>query len=265
MKRIIATTSVLLLLGGCSWGQNSNIDTKKVSPHQDSNTSGETKQSQVTSKPDLLLESKYFNHIKVVNGQNLIENRSNILALVNKEYSLGAYEPKDLVRPNVNFSFGNQDIEKSYMRKEAAAALEKMFKKAEKDGIILYASSGYRSYKRQKALQDAEIAKVGKEKAVQAVATPGQSEHQTGLAMDITGKSENFLLTENFGKQKEGIWLREHAHEFGFILRYPKEKEKITGYEYEPWHFRYVGTKVASIIYKNNWTLEEYFQEVKKM
>ena len=176
---------------------------------------------------DLLLESKYFNQIKEVNGQKMIENTSNILSLVNKEYSIGSYVPNDLVRPKVKFSFGDQDIEKSYMRQEAATALEKMFSEAEKNGIYLFASSGYRSYERQKAILNNEIANVGKEKAEQAVATPGQSEHQTGLAMDITSESENYLLSENFGKQKEGIWLREHAHEFGFICATLKIKKTL--------------------------------------
>ncbi|MEK5523233.1 peptidase M15 [Heyndrickxia sporothermodurans] len=260
MKRIITITSVLLLLSGCSWGQNDHTISKDK--NESIQTNNKTPEKKVEG--NLLLESKYFNHIKDVNGQKLIENNSNILALVNKTYSIGNYIPNDLVRPKVLFSFGDQDIEKSYMRKEAAGALEKMFQNAKSDGIDLYASSGYRSYKRQKEVLNAEIANVGKEKAVQAVAIPGQSEHQTGLAMDITSKSVNFLLTESFEKQKEGIWLREHAHEYGFILRYPKGKEKITGYEYEPWHFRYVGKKVATIIYKNNWTLEEYFKHVKK-
>ncbi|QQZ11116.1 M15 family metallopeptidase [Heyndrickxia vini] len=264
MKRIITITSVLLLLSGCSWGQNDNIVTKDKKDSAQSENNSKVKNHQNVDS-DLLLESKYFNQIKDVNGQKLIENSSNILALVNKTYSIGSYIPNDLVRPNVQFSFGDQDIEKSYMRKEAANALEKMFQNAKSDGIELYASSGYRSYKRQKEVLNAEIANVGKEKAVQAVATPGQSEHQTGLAMDITSQSENFLLTESFEKQKEGIWLRKHAHEYGFILRYPKGKEKITGYEYEPWHFRYVGKKCASIIYTNNWTLEDYFKHVKKV
>ncbi|GIN88315.1 putative carboxypeptidase YodJ [Heyndrickxia sporothermodurans] len=265
MKTTITIASVLLLLGGCSWGQNNDSITSSENKVTQSQNNINSNQKHQQVDPDLMLESKFFNQVKIVNGVNMIENSSNVLSLVNKQYSIGSYEPKDLVRPKVQFSFGNQDIEKSYMRKEAATALENMFKSAEKNGIQLFASSGYRSYERQKALLDAEIANVGKQKAVQAVANPGQSEHQTGLAMDITSESENFLLTENFGKHKDGIWLREHAHEFGFILRYPKGKEKVTGYEYEPWHFRYVGKKHASVIYKNDWTLEEYFQHVKKM
>ncbi|MGV3465523.1 MAG: M15 family metallopeptidase [Heyndrickxia sp.] len=271
MKRILIFTAVIFLLGGCSWGQNKAADTTtnnnqgKVSNDNSNSTSTETGQKNTENiEPDLLLNAEYFNQVKVVNGIKMIKNTANILALVNKDYSLGDYKPNDLVRPKVSFSFGNQDIEKSYMRKAAATALEQMFSAAKKDNILLYAASGYRSYTRQKTLFDAEVANVGQVKAAQAVAIPGESEHQTGLAMDITSQKENFLLTEKFGEEKEGIWLRDHAHEFGFILRYPKDKENVTKYEYEPWHFRYVGKKAAEVIYKNNWTLEEYFQNVKK-
>lgn len=169
------------------------------------------------------------------------------------------------MRPKVEFSFGNQDIEKSYMRKEAAKALEDMFNGAKKSGITLYAVSGYRSYNRQTEVYDAEVSRVGEEKAVQAVAYPGNSEHQTGLAMDISSESADFLLTEGFGETKEGKWLKENAHLYGFILRYPKGKEKITQYKFEPWHFRYVGKKSAKDIYENDWTLEEYFKVVRKI
>jgi D-alanyl-D-alanine carboxypeptidase len=188
------------------------------------------------------------------------------MALVNKNYSLpNNYIPGDLVRPNVAFSFGDQKLEKGFLRQVAATALEKMFADAKNSGIELYAVSGYRSYSRQKTIFDAEINKVGKAKAVQAVALPGSSEHQTGLAMDIASKSTNLDLTEGFAQTKEGEWLAENAHRFGFILRYPKDKEGITIYEYEPWHFRYVGVKAATIIYKHNWTLEEFFNEVRKI
>ncbi|WP_312098147.1 M15 family metallopeptidase [Niallia sp.] len=212
------------------------------------------------------LESIFFNEIKVVDGRNIIQNPMNIVSLVNKEFGLpDGYTPEDLVRPNVEYSFGNQDIEKSYMREEAANALEDMFNGAKKSGLTLYAVSGYRSYDRQTVLFDAEVDRVGEEKAVQAVAYPGNSEHQTGLAMDISSESADFLLTEEFADTKEGKWLKENAHLYGFILRYPKGKENITQYKFEPWHFRYVGKKSAKDIYENDWTLEEYFKVVRKI
>ena len=117
----------------------------------------------------------------------------------------------------------------------------------------------------QKSVFDAEVNKVGYEKAVQAVAVPGNSEHQTGLSMDISSESAQFALTEQFGETAEGKWLANNAHRFGFILRYPKGKEGITGYQYESWHYRYVGVKAATEIYENQLTLEEYFKVVEKI
>ena len=213
-----------------------------------------------------LLQAAYFNKIKVADGKKVIQNPDNLLALVNKDFALPeSYTPADLVRPNVPFPFGTQKIEKSYIRQEAATALERMFADAKKAGVELYAVSGYRSYARQKSLFDAEVNHVGVEKAEQAVAVPGNSEHQTGLAMDISSPSQHLDLSEAFAKTKEGKWLAQNAHKFGFILRYPKGKESVTVYEFEPWHFRYVGIKAATEIYKRNWTLEEYFKEVRKI
>lgn len=214
----------------------------------------------------LLLPEEYFNELKEVDGKQVIQNVENVYILVNKEMNLPSdYVPGDLVRPDVRFVFGDEDIEKSYLRREAARALEKMFQAAEAEGIYLFASSGYRSYNRQKTIFQAKVAEVGEEKALEVVAYPGQSEHQTGLAMDITAASNHFLLTETFADTTEGKWLAENAHRFGFILRYPKGKEMITGYNYEPWHFRYVGEEYAKIIYENNWTLEEFFQAARSL
>src|SRR5690606_23603761 len=136
---------------------------------------------------------------------------------------------------------------------------------SESDGIYLYAVSGYRSYKRQNSILQAEIANIGEEQALQAVAFPGKSEHQTGLSMDITSESAQFLLSEAFGETEEGEWAKHNAHRFGFIHRYPDGKVRITCYQYEPWDCRYVGDQAASIMYEKNWTLEEVFQLVKKI
>lgn len=214
----------------------------------------------------IFLPEEYFNQLKEVDGKLVIQNVDNIFILVNKEMNLPAdYVPGDLVRPKVRFVFGDQDVEKSYLRKEAAEALERMFEAAESEGIYLFASSGYRSYSRQETIFQTKVNQVGEEKALEVVAYPGQSEHQTGLAMDITSQSNNFQLTESFAETPEGKWLAENAHRFGFILRYPKGKEAITGYSYEPWHFRYVGEMYAKIIYENDWTLEEFFQEARSL
>lgn len=219
---------------------------------------------EAASKP--LLESQYFNEIKEVDGKSVIQNPLNILALVNKEFNLPSeYAPEDLTRPNIPFSFGDMDIEKSYLRKEAAKKIELLFDAAEREGIELFAVSGYRSYSRQTSVFDAKANQVGQAAAEVVVAIPGSSEHQTGLAMDISSRSVNLELIEEFGETKEGQWLANNAYKFGFILRYPEGKESITGYQYEPWHFRYVGIHAATVMFENQLTLEEYFNIVEKI
>lgn len=203
--------------------------------------------------------------MKEVDGKQVIQNPLNVLALVNKMFALPeSYNPTDLVKPNVSFSFGDQTIEKSLMRQEAAVALENMFAEAKTSGIELYAVSGYRSYERQRIIFDAEVKKSGEEKAMQVVAVPGNSEHQSGLAMDISAKSANLSLTESFGETNEGKWLAANAHKYGFILRYPKGKETITGYQYEPWHFRYVGVDAAQTIFEKILRLKSTLISLKK-
>ncbi|WP_430533929.1 M15 family metallopeptidase [Listeria rocourtiae] len=199
-------------------------------------------------------------------GVQFITNPENILVLANKEYSLeSSYSPPDLVRPNVTFSFGDAQVEKAQMRKEAGSQLEAMFSAAKNDGLTLYAVSGYRSYKRQQEVFSAEVAAKGEAKAKEAVAVPGTSEHQTGLAMDISSRNQGFNLTEAFGETPEGQWLQKNAHKYGFILRYMKGKEAVTQYQYESWHYRYVGKDAATIIYENDWTLEEFFEQVQAL
>ena len=126
----------------------------------------------------------------------------------------------------------------------------------------MYCVSGYRSYATQNAIYQAKLKAAGLEYTSKYVAYPGQSEHQTGLAMDVTNEAGvQKPLTQDFGQSKEGKWLQANAHVYGFIIRYPAGKEGITGYNYEPWHIRYVGPDVAKIIQAQDLTLEEYLLE----
>ena len=279
MKKVILFVSSMFVLSGCSLDFNHVEKEQNVTQLESSTSKGnEKKTSDLTpeaieenstaqpSAPKLTLEAVFFNEIAQVDGEKIIQNPENKLTLVNKVFALPEdYIPGDLVRPDVEFSFGDQDIEKSYMRQEAASALEKMFADAKSQDIHLFAVSGYRSYQRQDDNFHNKVNKIGEEAAAKIVAYPGNSEHQTGLAMDISSQSANFKLTEQFGGTPEGKWLMENAHRFGYILRYPKGLETITGYNYEPWHYRYVGLKAAAEIYKNQLTLEEYFNIVEKI
>lgn len=136
---------------------------------------------------------------------------------------------------------------------EAQAAFDEMAAGAAADGISLSIISGFRSYDRQSQIYNNYVARDGQAAADTYSARPGYSEHQTGLAMDINS------LEQSWGQTAEGIWLAAHCAEYGFILRYPAGKEGVTGYMYEPWHVRYVGTELATAIMDADLTLEEYF------
>ncbi|MEB3102437.1 D-alanyl-D-alanine carboxypeptidase family protein [Ferviditalea candida] len=192
-------------------------------------------------------------------GLAVVTNPADPAVVVNKQRGLPAdYIPMDLVQPHVPFSFAG-DSEKKHLRKAAANALEQLFAAAKKDGIELFGVSGYRSYRTQQTIFSYNVKHQGEEEARRFSAQPGHSEHQTGLAIDVSSQSAKFGLEETFGDTVEGKWLASHAHEFGFIIRYPKGKEESTGYAYEPWHIRYVGKQIAEQIYRKNWTLEEFF------
>lgn len=179
--------------------------------------------------------------------------------LVNKAYPLDKeYVPDDLTVPDITFrTQGFQ--EKKQLRKVAADAIEDLFQAAEQNGLNLCGISGYRSYARQNVIYTNNLRKKGASYTEQYSAKAGYSEHQTGLAMDISAACVRYSLTEQFADTPEGVWLNENAHLYGFIIRYPKGKSSIVGYAYEPWHIRYVGTELAALLYENNLTLDEYY------
>ena len=190
------------------------------------------------------------------------QDPTDILILVNKQNRAPAV-PVTLVKPDVTPT-RESVAENIYMRPEAASALEALFEGAAEAGLTLYATSGYRSYSTQKAIFDRKAAERGEQAANRSVAKPGYSEHQTGLAMDIEGETTlGTGLTEAFGESPEGIWVAEHCHEYGFIIRYPQDKTNITGYIYEPWHIRYVGVEAATEITELGVTFEEYILMVR--
>ena len=146
------------------------------------------------------------------------------------------------------------------MRNDAATALEEMFAAAKQDGIYLSTVSGYRSYSKQSTLYDRKVKSAGVETANSLVALPGSSEHQLGLAMDVSQSSDS-SLTSKFANTAEGKWVALNAHRFGFIVRYPLGMEEITGYSYEPWHLRYVGQAYAQAIYVSGLPMDLYVSQ----
>ena len=177
----------------------------------------------------------------------------NELMLINKyNYLTASYNPDDLeVFTNV-YAYG----ENQSLRKDAYDAFIEMWNSANKDGYKLIVNSSYRSYDEQKKIYDDYSSWYGEEDADKKAARAGYSEHQTGLAVDIQSYcSQN----KDFEECEEFTWLTNNAYKYGFILRYPKDKEYLTGYKYESWHYRYVGKKISKYIHENNITFDEYY------
>lgn len=188
-----------------------------------------------------------------------VDDDSDITYLINKYYALPeGYEPDDLVyvenpcKQDGTYGCTTDGIQ---VRKEAAEAFDEFCAAAKEQGIDMIAISGFRDYAYQQMLWENAANTQGQEYADQYFARPGQSEHNTGLAIDLTVTGVDFNQLETYENYD---WILENAHKYGFILRYPEDKVDITKYEYESWHFRYVGKKVAKICYDNDWTLEEY-------
>lgn len=153
------------------------------------------------------------------------------------------------------------------LRPEASLALERMYAACKEEiGITLTSVSGYRSYAKQQNIYKNKLSKVGgsQAKADEYVARPGASEHQLGFAMDVGQKNSKTGLSASFGNTKGGQWIRENCYRFGFILRYQEGWEEITGYNYEPWHVRYVGEEWSMKIKEANVPFETYLLDLRE-
>lgn len=152
----------------------------------------------------------------------------------------------------VNKTFGIPSSYGDGLTAETQAAFDAMQAEAASIGLNIYISSGFRSYASQQAIYSRYVAADGQAAADRYSARPGHSEHQTGLAFDLNS------IDESFGATAEGQWVRDNAHRFGFIVRYPEGKEAVTGYIWEPWHLRYLGVDVATSVHESGLSLEEY-------
>lgn len=185
-----------------------------------------------------------------------IENPKDILVLVNKINRLdNKYIPPDLEAISLEYATSDK-----YLRTEAKEHFETLSRDAKKLGYSIIAVSAYRDYDYQENLFNNYIKEKGENYALKCSARPGHSEHQTGLSVDVMGSNNDY---DEFEKSNEFDWMSNNSYKYGFILRYPKGKEYITGFKYEPWHYRYVGEDVASIIYTEGITLEEYYNKYK--
>lgn len=226
--------------------EEEKVDQKEPSeieePNSSSNLTDGTEKTEPKSNEQQVKEEQPVTNNGYIEGQQLPADPTIVegVLIANKKYPLPS-----------TFAPGEN--------KEARNAFEQMAADARTAGFELVAFSTYRSFEYQDTLYNNYVNRDGKENADRYSARPGYSEHQTGLAFDIGEKGkEDLWLTEEFGETGAGKWLVENAHNYGFILRYPKGKEAITGYMYESWHFRYLGKDLASKVEESGVTLEEY-------
>lgn len=168
------------------------------------------------------------------------------------------YVPEDLVDVNVN-KRTDKSAQELMLRQEAATAMEELFAAAKAEGLDLLLGSAYRSADLQATYYNNYVEAYGQEQADTFSAKPGTSEHQIGLSADLSRDDQQCYLETCFGQTEEGQWIAANAHKYGFIIRYLEGKEAITGYQYEPWHVRYVGKELAAEVYASGQTLEEFF------
>ncbi|MBD8922264.1 D-alanyl-D-alanine carboxypeptidase family protein [bacterium] len=190
----------------------------------------------------------------------------NFEILVNKNNLLSKdYKPKLYIVDDNKNNFHNyiDPNLKPELALEIKSYVDKLLNDAWKSGMFIIVDSGYRSYEYQEKVLKSLIEKKGDE-AYRLVAIPGSSEHQTGLAMDIAYMKNGIYSDDVKDSDKEVEWMKKNSYKYGFILRYPKGKEEITGYDYEPWHYRFVGINLAKILYDQNITMEEYYSLKRK-
>ena len=187
-------------------------------------------------------------------------NMNNLLILINRNHPVTEeYAPEDLAVVDIPSADEGEEFE---LRMEAKEALERMVNDAKKEGLSICGVAGYRSFETQKEIYTESIVKQGLTHTRMYIAFPGTSEHQTGLAVDLSTPICNNEVTQDFKDTKEYEWLLNNSYRYGFILRYPEGSENITGYGYESWHLRYVTVEHAKNIYDKKMVLEEYCQLV---
>lgn len=243
-KIILSILLVIIVISGVIFGLK--INNEQVTMPNEENVG--TIQSAESPQAEGFNKTKYS-----------IDEPGSIWWVVNKTRPLPeGYVTSDLVVPAVKLRL-SPDAEQMQFSKTAEPALIEMFNAASKDGIALVFGSGYRSYSLQKQFYDSYVAQDGQEAADRYSAKPGTSEHQTGLTFDVVANNGKCHLEICFEDTPEGQWVKENSYKYGFIVRYLDGKELITGYQYEPWHLRFVGKELATELNKTGQTMEEFF------
>jgi D-alanyl-D-alanine carboxypeptidase len=253
MKRRILAIFLILLIGGGSM---------YLYVQQSGKNDAEQPTAATASKPDKTPSLTSTKQAGVNKDMYSLTDPTSQWVIANKQRRLqpSDYAPDDLVVPSIKLR-SNITSDERQVRKVTADNLKKLSDAAAADGVTLTLESGYRSYTFQVALYNRYVNEQGKAVADTQSARPGFSEHQTGLAADLGGVTKPACNVEGcFKDTPEGTWIAANAYKYGFVIRYPEGKQSVTGYIYEPWHLRYVGTELSTDMHnKNISTLEEYF------
>lgn len=251
---------ILVLSSGILFVNKNRVLTTKVEENTQSSQEAENEQEKIAKEMELDQQNRAIQQ-KNEELQKLQNIKNDpLMILINRNNSVDSeFVPENLVLSEFNFVSGSDN--RSLLQVTADAA-KKMFEAAYEEGIILLGVSGYRSYYVQESLYYYRVYNEGQAEADRYTAKPGQSEHQVGLALDIL--SEDYQsLDINFDNTEAYRWLKDNCYKYGFILRYPLGKEEITGFSYEPWHYRYIGNSdIAKEIMDKNITFEEYIEEL---
>ncbi|GAA1342585.1 M15 family metallopeptidase [Arthrobacter roseus] len=271
-KRTLTTTAlsvaIAVVLAACGTGDNAADLTSKAAlpgPQQTNPATATPSHSRATAAPPpsstavaSVLPTQAVT--KPTPAPNAYRDPTRLDVVVNKQRPVKPlnFVPSALTLPQVNLATAPGAAK---MQADAAAALEDMFAAAAANGIGLTVVSGYRSYQDQAATYNHWVAVHGSVQRADGVsARPGYSEHQTGLAFDVGQSDGVCTLLPCFRDTAAGQWMDEHAHRYGFILRYPPGQEQVTGFQPEYWHFRYVGLDISTDMHSNATpTLETYF------
>jgi len=255
---VLIAAMVLLAGGGALWGVLAAQASERQHAAAEAAAAAAAAEIEAEARARAAAEAKAEAEAEAqaeVERKQALDDPSSVTVVVNKQRPLKPIDwaPDDLVQPDVPTINGQP------LRHAAATALEKMYAAANQAGVPFYLLSGYRDYDMQKGLFNDYAAADGVAAAETYSARPGHSEHQTGLAADLT-ECGGCGLSEAFGSTPQGVWLKQNAYRYGFILRYDQGQEPVVGFVFEPWHFRYVGVDVATDMHRKGViNLEEYF------
>jgi D-alanyl-D-alanine carboxypeptidase len=251
---LIILTGIYLPRVGTKGAVNyKEAETEKLSPLV------ATASALVVNPPFITTKITAKSKTQISSGVIVTDKGDNLLVLINKHIRLpDNYVPSDLVSLDGLVSVTGSGMR---LRKEAATALSQMAMAAKAEGIDLVVLSAYRSYWQQQNTFNYWVSKAGLQEAETFSARPGHSQHQLGTAVDFADGPSGQNFDQNFDATAKGAWLANNAFKFGFVLSYPKGKEAITGYTYEPWHYRYIGVENAQRMIESGLILEEFLQK----